>query len=78
LRTPDRRDFGLCLTELLEQGERQARLTLVDPAHGKTDVHEDPIANATRNWMGRVDYTREVHFTFHATDIDHTELVAGV
>jgi hypothetical protein len=41
-------------------------------------VHEDPIANTVRDRMGRVDDTREVDFTFHATDVDHAELVAGV
>jgi hypothetical protein len=78
LRAPNRRDFGLCLPKLFEQSKRKARLALVDPTHGETDMHENPSAEAARHRMVRVYDTREVDFTLHATDIDYAELAGGV
>ena len=53
--------FRLHLAKLRENAQCLCRLGLVDPAHGKPDMQQHPVANAGFQRMLLVDHTNDVH-----------------
>jgi hypothetical protein len=68
----------LGFTELDQDLQRRTRFGLVDPAHRKPDVNQDPIADATLDRVLRVDDAGEVNLTLNSTHDGSSELACHV
>jgi hypothetical protein len=66
-------NLGLGFSKFRQNLQRFGGLSLVDPAHGKADMDQHPIADTGLDWMCVIDDADNVDLSLDATDIDGRE-----